>query len=309
MSTGFDLLRSTLRRLLLAGSALGPGAHIALAQQAPKTVFDVTGTGVSAVSYGTYAANDPIEDRFFVRSLAASPNDKKMIGGILDGHGGWQASEFTHRALPKIIGHELANAANPEDPEEVARALIRSFERADREFIDSVRGAFKMGFGEVAKVGCCALTAVVTPKAIVVANAGDCRAVYGQIIPSDVAQQHAAALQLDESDTRGKRKKAITEGQQQKLPSVSSLMRKDKVGGLLSAGYGSDSGSGSNSEDEEPINLEGGAVFALPVRKQGKEYKLWAVPLSHDHNARIPREVARLQAARKGSPPAFESYR
>ena len=41
----------------------------------------------------------------------------------------------------------------------------------------------QVGFGEVAHVGCCAIAAVVTPTAIVVANAGDCRAVLGRRAP------------------------------------------------------------------------------------------------------------------------------
>lgn len=38
----------------------------------------------------------------------------------------------------------------------------------------------QIGFGEVARVGCCAVAAIVTPQHVIVANAGDCRAVFGR---------------------------------------------------------------------------------------------------------------------------------
>ena len=40
--------------------------------------------------------------------------------------------------------------------------------------------AFEMGFGNVARVGCCALVAVMQGSTLWVANAGDCAAVLGR---------------------------------------------------------------------------------------------------------------------------------
>jgi len=42
-----------------------------------------------------------------------------------------------------------------------------------------VRAAYKLGFGSVASVGCCALVAIIKGSDLVVANCGDCRAVIG----------------------------------------------------------------------------------------------------------------------------------
>ena len=53
---------------------------------------------------------------------------------------------------------------------QVARASIRAFERTDREYIDAVRGAFRLGFGDINHVGSCALSAVLYDNVIIVAN-------------------------------------------------------------------------------------------------------------------------------------------
>jgi len=53
----------------------------------------------------------------------------------------------------------------------------------------SIRPAFDIGFGDVSRVGCCAVSAVITPKFVAIANAGDCRAVVGR---------HGAAVEHSE---------------------------------------------------------------------------------------------------------------
>jgi hypothetical protein len=45
--------------------------------------------------------------------------------------------------------------------------------------MEQVRPAFKMGFGEVAKVGSCVLLALRRDAHLVLVNCGDCRAVLG----------------------------------------------------------------------------------------------------------------------------------
>jgi hypothetical protein len=53
-----------------------------------------------------YAANLPVEDRYAVDRLSS-------VGGwwfaVLDGHGGWQCSDYSHRLLHRNLAVELAN--------------------------------------------------------------------------------------------------------------------------------------------------------------------------------------------------------
>jgi serine/threonine protein phosphatase PrpC len=265
MATYTELLRRSWRRLLGA-QVLVSGSHVALATavSAPNVhgSVDLTATGVSHYSFATYAANDPIEDRFVIKS-----HEQRVIAAVLDGHGGWQASEFAHKELPEAIAKEFGNSADPHDPEQVASALVRAFTRTDRAFISAVRTAFQLGFGDVAKVGCCAIAAVVTPNYLVIANAGDCRAVYGQVVHTDKGHALPPALLADA------KKQAAAQPSQPRID----------------AGYGSDG-------EEQAAQLPPGGI----ARLNGQHVHLWAVPLSDDHNARVPREVGRLQAAHPG---------
>lgn len=83
-------------------------------------------------------------------------------------------------SLPLAIQAEKSNAEGDKDlisAEDLGNLLSRAYSRVDREFASSVRPAFRLGFEGVARVGACALTVALTDDHIVVANAGDCRAV------------------------------------------------------------------------------------------------------------------------------------
>jgi len=146
------------------------------------------------ISRSTYPANEPIEDRYDYREIT----DNFVLASVMDGHGGWQAAEYTRKYLLEIVARELENCPfravslsghnvstlpapfTSAPPTEVGQALIRAYTRVDRAFLSAIRPAFELGFGDVAHVGCCTLTAAILPNAIVVANAGDCRAVLGR---------------------------------------------------------------------------------------------------------------------------------
>ena len=145
-------------------------------------------TFIQAASTYEIAANDPCEDRHAVARLG----DDKLLAIVADGHGGWQCAQFVQTHLGPAITSELRHTTNPDDPHQIGAALSRAFERVDRDFIGRIRPAFQLGFGNVSSVGACALAAVVTRSHIIVANAGDCRAVLGR---SMTAKQAAEARQ------------------------------------------------------------------------------------------------------------------
>lgn len=147
------------------------------------------------ISRSTYPANDPIEDRWDYREI----QENMVLASVMDGHGGWQAAEYTRKYLLETVARELEHcpfrAVSPSSssgagtplpftqapPHEIGQALIRAYTRVDRAFLAAIKPAFELGFGDVAHVGCCTLTAAILPNAIVVANAGDCRAVLGRL--------------------------------------------------------------------------------------------------------------------------------
>lgn len=124
-------------------------------------------------SVSSYPANDPIEDRALLvpiripvrvvkspsptgvfscpGSTPAAPSvtagragDTLVLAAVMDGHGGWQASDFVMRHLAATVEAELAHNADNTDPKQLGDALSRAFERLDREFIARVRPAFEV---------------------------------------------------------------------------------------------------------------------------------------------------------------------
>lgn len=269
--------------LLVGPPFAAAAAATALSAKPKPNGLHLEGTGASYVSYATYQANDPIEDRFALRAV-----NGRLLATVFDGHGGWQASEYAHREVPSVFEDELSSAADASDPAAMEAALVRTFTRVDRAFCDAIRGAFTLGFGDVAKVGCCALAAVITPSHLVVANAGDCRAVYGQIVPADRA---AGLGPLPARDRAGSAASSARIGSP--FATGSSI-----TGSAASAGVGdSDSGSSSGSDSGSDSGDEYEYVPGALVQLRGVDFRMWAVPLSDDHNAREPREVAKLRAA------------
>jgi pyruvate dehydrogenase phosphatase len=94
-------------------------------------------------------------------------------------------------------------------PEELAKALSAAYLRLDSEFADHVQPAFKLGFESVARVGSCVLTVAITDTHLVVANAGDCRAVLGHADGSQPLPISAKALSRDHNAREKLEQKAL----------------------------------------------------------------------------------------------------
>jgi serine/threonine protein phosphatase PrpC len=65
------------------------------------------GSAVAEISISTYQANTDMEDRHYVQRVAP----KAVVLGVLDGHGGWQASEFARTHLPRVLESELKQSS------------------------------------------------------------------------------------------------------------------------------------------------------------------------------------------------------
>lgn len=125
---------------------------------------------------------DDMEDAHF--AMEALPGDgweDTAAFGIMDGHGGKLVAEFCKRYLPENIGR-----GSSQDPNE---SLISAFQRMDEILLGGAQ-YLSEGMLPIARAaersGCTCVVALVRLDSIVVANAGDCRAVLcrqGRALP------------------------------------------------------------------------------------------------------------------------------
>ncbi|EPS74109.1 hypothetical protein M569_00643, partial [Genlisea aurea] len=85
--------------------------------------------------------------------------------GVFDGHGGKGAAQFVRDHLPRII------VQDSDFPLELEKVITRSFMETDSAFAKS---------SSTESSGTTALTAIVSGRSLIVANAGDCRAVLSR---------------------------------------------------------------------------------------------------------------------------------
>ncbi|KAL1205209.1 putative protein phosphatase 2C 25 [Cardamine amara subsp. amara] len=104
-----------------------------------------------------------MEDRF--SAITNLHGDRKQaIFGVYDGHGGVKAAEFAAKNLDKNVLEELVGKR---DESEITNAVKRGYLTTDAAFLKE----------KDVKGGSCCVTALVCDGNLVVANAGDCRAV------------------------------------------------------------------------------------------------------------------------------------
>lgn len=96
--------------------------------------------------------------------------DDKVISfyGVFDGHGGKDAAQYVRDNLPRVIVEDAAF------PLELEKAVRRSFVQTDSQFAE------KCSLQDGLSSGTTALTAMIFGRTLLVANAGDCRAVLSR---------------------------------------------------------------------------------------------------------------------------------
>ena len=130
-------------------------------------------THVPAFSTVTYPANSPIEDRISASHLS-SPS--ATIASVFDGHGGWQISNFLHDHINSAFTAAFQKTSG-DAKGRVEAALKAAYDELENKIVDMAKESYRIGFGEVASTGSCAITAVVFPSFYVIANTGDCQAI------------------------------------------------------------------------------------------------------------------------------------
>ncbi|KAL8488469.1 hypothetical protein ACS0TY_024660 [Phlomoides rotata] len=113
---------------------------------------------------------------------AARSEEAISFYGVFDGHGGKGAAHFVRDRLPRIIVEDA------DFPSELEKVVMRSFMEADAEFAKSCCIESTLSSGTTA------LTAMIFGRTLLVANAGDCRAVLSRSgVAIEMSEDHRAA--------------------------------------------------------------------------------------------------------------------
>ncbi|KAF4674726.1 hypothetical protein FOL47_008776 [Perkinsus chesapeaki] len=171
----------------------GPPMLITTAQPAPpRPVINIR------VGCHQYAANAPSEDRLALKQFPGGT----LCACVFDGHGGWQVAEYLRGHLPSLLATRFPQKAGHIDARVIESACKEAFRVADQELEEHAREAQKLGFSQPVKTGACGLAVLITQTSIVVANAGDCKAVlYREDRPA-----LALNMQHNASDIREQRR-------------------------------------------------------------------------------------------------------
>ncbi|CAD8050938.1 unnamed protein product [Paramecium sonneborni] len=123
-----------------------------------------------------YAANNPIEDRYKVNQLK---NINGYAVSVFDGHGGWQLAELAMNILHEKIDYYILKnqdqILNQDDL--IQQSICQAYSDVEQEFYKVALQAYNMGFPSVARVGSCALTAIVVGNKVYSANLGDSKGI------------------------------------------------------------------------------------------------------------------------------------
>lgn len=112
-----------------------------------------------------YVCVDNFVDNYEVKNFSGGPN---AFYGVFDGHGGKHAADFACNHLPRFI------AENEKFPSEIELAVASGFLKTDVAFAEACSLDAALASGTTA------LAALVVGSSLVVANAGDCRAVLSR---------------------------------------------------------------------------------------------------------------------------------
>uniref|UniRef100_A0A7N0U9C9 protein-serine/threonine phosphatase n=1 Tax=Kalanchoe fedtschenkoi TaxID=63787 RepID=A0A7N0U9C9_KALFE len=118
--------------------------------------------------------------------LENSTDGPNAFYGLFDGHGGKHAADFACHQLPRFI------AEDEDFPSEIERAISTAFLQTDAAFAEAC------SLNSTLASGTTALAALVIGRSLVVANAGDCRAVLsrkGKAI--EMSRDHKPACSIE----------------------------------------------------------------------------------------------------------------
>lgn len=137
--------------------------------------------GANALRVGVAAMQGwrpEMEDMHVCADITSFPHHTLLA--IFDGHGGRQSAEYAKHHIMRVLKSRVSwveytkSADWAVQPETLGKALAETFIQLDLEMSSSGELCYR-------RSGCTALVCVVTPSHVICANAGDCRAVLGQL--------------------------------------------------------------------------------------------------------------------------------
>ncbi|RLO08294.1 hypothetical protein DYB28_002322 [Aphanomyces astaci] len=145
-------------------------------------------TSLMSVCYFCYLHEGPVAESQEAGDKTSTSQDRYVVqvdsdavfASVLDGHGGWQVAEYVNKHLVNDTAALLRDVAS-NDPTHIASLLSSAFVATDDAMRTLLLPAFQLGFGEVNRVGACSMLAYAKEDTLVVANAGDVRAVLASI--------------------------------------------------------------------------------------------------------------------------------
>ncbi|XP_020090586.1 probable protein phosphatase 2C 27 [Ananas comosus] len=114
----------------------------------------------------THVCISDLAEKFGYQSVAG---EAVSFYGVFDGHGGKGAAHFVRDNLPRVIVEDA------EFPLDLEKVVARSFVQTDTQF------ATTCSLQSTLSSGTTALTAMIFGRSLLVANAGDCRAVLSRV--------------------------------------------------------------------------------------------------------------------------------
>ncbi|KAL1548777.1 protein-serine/threonine phosphatase [Salvia divinorum] len=139
-------------------------------------------------SFSTCGRRETMEDTHFIMPRFCNENSIHFFG-ILDGHRGGAAAEFSAGALPVYL-KTLIPMSSP------SQALLEAFVKTDVAFRKELnyRQKFKGLIQKDSHPGCTAISALIVKHKLFVANAGDCRTVICRAgKPYPLSRDHVAS--------------------------------------------------------------------------------------------------------------------
>ncbi|KAI3444283.1 hypothetical protein Pfo_000948 [Paulownia fortunei] len=139
-------------------------------------------------SFSTCGRRETMEDTLFMIPHFCNEKDIHFFG-ILDGHRGAAAAEFSAGALPRFL-QTLVSTSSP------SQALLEAFIKTDIAFRNELN-SHRKSKGVIQKdwhPGCTAVTALIVKNKLFVANAGDCRTIICRAgNPYALSRDHVAS--------------------------------------------------------------------------------------------------------------------
>lgn len=154
--------------------------------------------GIRQSMEDVYVCFDNFKRDYGVKNVGEGPN---AFYGVFDGHGGKHAADFACNYLPRFIIEDV------DFPGEIERVVASAFHQTDAAFAEACSTNAGLASGTTA------LAALVLGRSLLVANAGDCRAVLCR------------------------RGKAIEMSRDHKPVSANEKMRIEECGGYVYDGY------------------------------------------------------------------------